>query len=193
MPKPQEKQKLSQEERNKLLDESMQRAYAKVSGEMPDVQRVSVTPSTSTFLTRLMMPRGANAVTNPFTGNITYNPDMLQGVDDNERQQILAHELTHVRQTQNQPWYKILGNIMSQNVTGEDKPPAGVSSILNDPYYWRPNEMEAYQAERDRAQRLNYPHYADPMTGGQDINLPAEKKQPGIDTGPRMGSPLFMR
>lgn len=190
MPKPPEKQQ-SQEERNKLLDESMQRAYAKVAGEMPDVQKVSVSPSTSTFLTRMMMPRGANAVTNPFTGNITYNPDMLQGVDDNERQQILAHELTHVRQTQNQPWYKILGNIMNQNVTGEDTPPPGMA-VLNDPYYWRPNEMEAYQTEKDRAQRLNYPNYADPMTGGRDINLPAEpKKKPGIDTAPRMGSPLF--
>ena len=189
MPKPQEKQR---QESNQLLDESMQRAYAKVAGEMPDVQKITVSPSTSSLLTRFMMPRGANAVTNPFTGNITYNPDMLQGVDDNERQQILAHELTHVRQTQNQPWYKILGNIMNQNITREDTPPPGVSSVLNDPYYWRPNEMEAYQTEKDRAQRLNYPNYADPMTGGRDINLPTEtKKKPGIDTGPRMGSPLF--
>ena len=78
MPQQNGKQKpqISEQERNRLIDESMQRAYAKVSGEMPDVKRVSVSPRQSSFLTNLFMPRGAYAVTNPFTGNITYNPDI---------------------------------------------------------------------------------------------------------------------
>lgn len=171
----------------------MQRAYAKVAGEMPDVKKVSVSPSTSSLLSRWFMPRGANAVTNPFTGNITYNPEMLAGLDDNDREQILAHELTHTKQTQNTPWYKILGGIMKQNLGG-DSVPEGVrpSSPLNNPYYWRQHEQEAYQAERDRAMRNKIPNYVDPVTGGRDINLlPEPKKKPGIDTAPRMGSPMF--
>ncbi len=87
----------------------MQRAYAKVSGEMPDVNPVSVSPSSSSLLTKWFMPHGANAVTNPFTGNVIYNPDMMQGVDDNERQQIIAHELTHNRQREIEKFNKLLG------------------------------------------------------------------------------------
>lgn len=189
-PKPQ-----TQEERNKVLDESMQRAYAKVSAEMPDVKRVSVSPRQSSFMTSLFMPRGAYAVTNPFTGNITYNPETFEGQTQDDIEQTLAHELTHVRQMQDTPWYGHLaeiGNQMYQNTRGllgmstEDQVPEGIKkgSATDNPYYWRPREMEAFQAERDRATRKKIPYYVDPVLGTRDINLYAPRKKPGIDTAP---------
>jgi hypothetical protein len=188
MPQQQGNQKqLTPEERNKVLDESMQRAYAKVSAEMPDVKKVSVTPSTS-MLGRFFMPRGAMAVTNPFTGNVMYSPDAMQGQSQDDMEQTIAHELTHTRQSMNEPWYEHAVDIVkSLNPWGDEKVPEGIQkgSILDNPYYWRPREMEAFQAERDRAQRNKIPYYVDPVLGSRDIMLPSQKKQPGIDTGPR--------
>jgi hypothetical protein len=198
LPQQQGKPKPTREERNKLLDESMQRAYAKVSAEMPDVKKVSVTPSSSSFYTSLLVPKGALAVTNPFTGNISYNPDSFEGQSQDEIENTIAHELTHVRQSQNTPWYGHLADVANQLVqntkgmlgmTREDQVPEGIpaSSPLHDPYYWRPREMEAFQTEKDRAARMHQSNFVDPMLGTRDINLPAPipKKQPGIDTGPR--------
>lgn len=169
-----------QNEKNKLLDESMQRAYAKVAAEMPDVKRVAVTPSNQSWMTRIFMPRGSQAVTNPFTGNITYNPDAMQGMAPEDIEQALAHELTHVRQTQNMPWYQKVASLFTDN----PGVPAGISgsSPLNDPYYWKPSEMEAFQTERDRATRMKLPWYRDPVLGTGDIMLPSPRK--GIDTAP---------
>lgn len=161
----------------------MQRAYSKVSKEMPGVKKISVTPSNSTMMGRIFTARGANAVSNPFTGNMTYNPDMINGMGYNQfdKEQILAHEMTHTAQTQNTPWYKTLGEIFSR----DEKVPAGIkdTSVLNNPYYWRPRELEAYQAERDRATRLHQPNYVDPIYGTRDIPLPSNYNK-GVDTGP---------
>jgi hypothetical protein len=166
----------------------MQRAYAKVAGEMPDVNPVTVSPRNSSLLTKYFMPRGAFAVTNPFTGNITYNPDVLQGQSQDSIENIVAHEMTHSRQAQNTPWYKTV----AQMFMPDEKVPEqfGAGSPLNDPYYWRPHEMEAFQAERDRAARLHQPYQQDPILGTSDINLPAQR---GIDTAPSMGSPLYKK
>ena len=186
MPNKQEKPNpQSKDERNRLIDESMQRAYTKVSGEMPDVKKVSVSPRGSNLLTGLMMPRQSFAVTNPFTGNITYDPDMMVGQSPTDMENTLAHELTHVRQTQNMPWYQHMMSI-GQNMLGMDRgqTPAGLnqSSPLNNEYYWRPSEMEAFQTEKNRTlnQGLDVP---DPMTGSRDIILPSKRKE--VDTGPR--------
>lgn len=187
MPQQKEKPKQTPEERNKVLDESMQRAYAKVSAEMPDVKRVSVSPRQSSWLTNMMMPRGAYAVTNPFTGNITYNPDMFEGQTQDDIEQTIAHELTHTRQSQNTPWYGHLADIAnSLNPWGDEKVPEGIKpgSTLDNPYYWRPREMEAFQAERDRATRNKIPYYVDPVLGTRDIMLPSPRKKTGIDTAP---------
>lgn len=144
---------------------------------MPGVKNVSVSPSDSSMLTKFFMPRGSNAVTNPFTGNITYNPEMLQsmGYGQNDLEDIIAHEMTHVRQTQDLPWYKKVGQILSQTYGGDVKVPAGIpeSSPTNAPYYWRPMEMEAYQAERNR--NMQTPNYVDPVYGTRDIVLPPQK------------------
>jgi hypothetical protein len=153
----------------------MQRAYAKVSKEMPDVKSVSVTPSSSSFLSKFFMPRGANAVTNPFTGNISYNPEMIgnQGYNQNDIEDILAHEMTHVRQTQDVPWYKMLGQIFSP----KPQVPAGIpeGSPTNASYYWQPHELEAYQTERNRMMAQHRPNPVDPIYGTRDIVLPPQK------------------
>lgn len=172
----------------------MQRAYAKVSAEMPNVKRVQVSPRQSSLMTSLFMPKGAYAVTNPFTGNITYNPEMFEGQTQDDIEQTLYHELTHAGQMQNTPWYghlKEVGSQMLDNVStlwggNEDKVPAGISasSPLNSPYYWRPREMEAFQAERDRATRNKIPNYVDPVLGTRDIPLFPDRKKSGINVAP---------
>jgi hypothetical protein len=171
------------DERNKVLDDAMQRALKKVQSENPGTKQVTVSPSTSSPITSLMMPRGSMAVTNPFTGNITYNPDMMQGQSPTDMEQTLQHELTHVKQTQDTPWWKVAASLF----TPDEKVPAGVptNSPLNDPYQWRPREMEAFQSERDRAGRVGISGYADPVTGSRDLQLPRERG--GIKTGPSSG------
>jgi len=161
----------------------MQRAMTKVMGEYPDTKPVTLSPSSGglgSFLTGLMMPRGALAVTNPFTGNITYDPNMMSGQSPTEQEQTIAHELTHSRQAQTTPWWKTAMGMFQPDA----KVPAGVpkNSPMNDPYYWRSSEMEAYQTERDRAQRTHIPYYVDPVTGSRDLWLPNQRR--GIDTSP---------
>jgi hypothetical protein len=155
-----------QNEKNKVLDDSMQRALQKVLGQMPDVKPVSIGP-TSGF-TGFMTPKNALAVTNPFTGNISYSPEMMTGQSQDEMENTAAHELTHSRQAQQTPWYqKVLGMFSP----GNDTPPAGLpsGSVLNNPYYWRPSELEAFQTERNRQMNQAYP--VDPVYGTRDVNL----------------------
>ena len=131
---------------------------------MPGVKKISVTPSTSGF-GKFLMPRGADATSNPFTGNMTYNPDMMGQRSQFDKEQTMTHELTHTGQTQNNvPWHKLLTAIFER----DEKVPAGVGSNVNNPYFWRSNELEAFQAERNRAARLKTPNYADPITGKRD-------------------------
>src|SRR5262245_11211460 len=167
----------NEQEKNKLIDESMQRAYKKVAGEMPDVKPVSVSPGTG-ILSKLFLPRSAQAVTNPFTGNITYDPAAMAGIDPNEMENTLAHELTHVRQTQNMPWYKVLGSMISP----VESTPDIASGSMNSPYAWRPSEMEAFQSERDRTLSHHLPNMRDPQTGMGDIQLVRPRKKSAVDT-----------
>lgn len=156
----------------------MQRALAKVQGEMPDVKQVSIGPSG--FLSRLFMPKSTLATTNPFTGNIGYNPEAMAGVGQDELENTIAHELTHVRQTQNVPWYKKIMDMVSP----VESTPSIASGSMNSPYQWRPSEMEAFQTERDRTLAHHLPDMRDPQTGMGDIMLvkPRPKKQ--VQTGP---------
>lgn len=154
-----------------LFNESMQRALTKVQGEMPGVKKVTASPREASFMSRIFMPRGANAITNPFTGNITANPEAMQDMSPTDIEQIMAHELTHTGQVQNTPWWKIAAEIMSR----DEKVPLGATGPTgNEPYYWRPREMEAFQAERDRAVRQKIPNYVDPVHGTRDIQLRPE-------------------
>lgn len=167
---------------------------------MPGIKPISVTPSTSGTLSKIFTPRGANAVSNPFSGNMIYNPDMMGGMNQFDKEQVIAHEMTHTGQMQNMPWYQKIKEMLFNRGNVPEGIPA--TSNLNNPYYWRDHELEAYQAERDRATKLKYPWYQDPITGGRDImlhpnyspnyasegkKLPTQSKKPvssGIDTGP---------
>lgn len=159
----------------------MQRAYSKVSKEMPDVKKISVSPSSSSLLSKVFTPRGANAVSNPWSGNMIYNPDMMGGMNQFDKEQVIAHEMTHTKQMQDMPWYQKIGEMLFNR----GNVPEGIrkGSNLDNPYYWRTHELEAYQAERDRARRLKTPDYVDPITGGRDYSL-HPKYTPTINTGP---------
>lgn len=170
------------QDKNKILDESMQRAYSKVSKEMPDVKKISVSPSTSGLLSSIFTPRGANAVSNPFSGNMIYNPNMMGDMNQFDQEQVIAHEMVHTKQMQDMPWYKKIGEILFNRGDVPEGIPA--TSNLNNPYYWRPHELEAYQAERDRARRLKTPNYIDPITGGRDYSLHPKYTPKKIETGP---------
>jgi len=171
----------------------MQRAYAKVIAEYPGTKKVQVYPSDSSLLTKLAMSKRAYAVTNPFTGNIAYNRDTMADQSQQDMEQTMAHELAHVRQMQDTPWYGHLaevGNQMLQNVKSlwggnEDKVPEGIrpSSPYNDPYYWRPREQEAFQVEKDRALKMGLSG-PDPMDYSRDIQLPGPPRRPMVNTGP---------
>jgi hypothetical protein len=160
----------------------MQRAYSKVSKEMPHVKKISVTPSTSGTLSKIFTPRGANAVSNPWSGNMIYNPDMMGDMGQFDKEQVIAHEMVHTGQMQDMPWYKKIGEMLFNRGNVPEGIPA--TSNLNNPYYWRPHELEAYQAERDRATRLKIPNYVDPITGGRDYSLHPKYTPPKVETGP---------
>lgn len=179
MPNKNEKDK--PQDKNKVMDESMQRAYQKVSKEMPGVKKISVSPSTSGLLSSIFTPRGANAVSNPFSGNMIYNPEMMGGLSQFDKEQVTAHEMTHTKQMQDMPWYQKISEMLFSR---GNVPEGYTGTTLNNPYYWRPHELEAYQAERDRARRLKTPDYVDPMTGGRDYSLHPKYTPSKVETGP---------
>lgn len=144
---------------SELIDEAMKRTFAKVSAEYPNTKPVTMTPYNA--IEKFLAPSDAVAITNPFTGNISYNPFMMQVMSPDDREQTVAHELTHSRQAQETPWYRTaLRALMPQ-----------------EEYKMRPGEMEAYQAERSRANRLDLRNLADPQTGATDIQLPSMRKK----------------
>lgn len=154
------------------LEKRVQAARAKVLGEMPDVrQDVSVSP-TNQFMDRILgIPRGTVATTNPFTGNVSYDPTLLGGMGQDELENTLTHEFTHTRQQQAEPWYKVAQKMFLPH---PNYVPEGAKGPYDNNYYWNPEEMQAYQAERDRASRLKQ-NVSDPVYGSMDIPLPSMK------------------
>lgn len=152
-------------QKNKVLDDSMQRVLQKVLGQMPDVSPITMSSQSPGPLS--IMPKNAMATTNPFTGNIHYNPAMIQGQSQDEIGNTVAHELTHSRQAQNTPWWRTAMGLFQPDV----KVPQGITpgSTLDNPYVWRPSELEAFQTERNR--QMMQPNPVDPVYGTRDINL----------------------
>jgi hypothetical protein len=138
-------------------------AIKKVRAENPDVADVDIQPSG--FLSKFLS-RGANASASPWTGNVDYNPEVMNNLSQDEAENTFTHELQHARQTRAQPYLTRAGNVMKSLLPG----------FLGgeEEYYERPREMEAYQSERNRTGRLNLRDMRDPMTGRSDINLPSE-------------------
>jgi len=156
---------------NQSIDDAVQKGLVKVRKEMPDMAGKKV-GSSSGSLARFFMPSTAQAVTNPFTGNVTYNPEALKGSSQDEIENMLTHEFTHSRQTDNTPFYKILGELFQRDA----RVPEGTTG-LKDPYHWRSRELEAFQAERDRTVKNKLPWMRDPQTGQGDVMLPSTRKK----------------
>jgi len=144
---------------------TFEESLGNVRSEMPDVSNVPVQPYG--FLGKAFMS-GSQAFTNPLTGSVYYNPERIQQGNPNDTENMLTHELTHSRQ--------VLGQPFSQRLMGVARSllPAG------DSYQERPNEMAAFQAERDRtlSHHLDMP---DPMTMRTDITLPVSKRRAILD------------
>lgn len=144
------------------IDAMMALAQLKMKQEMPDVGDTSVSPMG--WIGQHLAGR-ANAITNPFTGSIYYNPNQMQseGMDQNGVDNVLAHELTHTRQIQDRPWYERL-----------TAPLQGLTRATRsyDEYAHSPEEAEAFQTENDRTLNQHLPSPG-------DIQLPTPPKRKG--------------
>lgn len=142
-------------------------AIKKVREEQPDMQDTPIEPAG--FFGRMLRP-DAQAITNPFTGSVSYNPDNMGNMGQDELENTFTHELAHTRQVQQQPYLsRFTGMLRSMMPVSEQ-------------YHERPNEMEAFQAERNRSlsHHLDLP---DPVTLNRDIQLPSVSKRRAIISG----------
>lgn len=106
-------------------------------------------------------------------GGISYDPRQMENMDQNDIEDTLTHELTHVKQLRDMPLQqKLMESVMPLQDEGL---PAETEKSLRDQgwntsYRGKANEMEAYDAEDQRKLRTQrgFP--------GQDINLPSSKK-----------------
>jgi len=163
---------------NPTIEEVLAKRVSAIQGDLqpdfPDlVGKVKIQPNNwmDNFLDKALDLRiggGAStaASTSPITGNISYNPHIVGNLNDFQLGDILAHELTHSRQTLNQPLLKRLYNMYF-----------GPSY----PYGQEPDELEAYGVERDRAVKggrepMPGPNFLSPgMRKGGDIELKPKK------------------
>lgn len=125
-------------------------------------------------ISRLALP---NALAYASPGrNIYVNPAMMQGQSPEDVADTLTHEQTHVNQM-NQRGGSMFKEIF--NMFGG-----------RDPYHQRPDEMEAYNAEVVRRNKMGRMQTGIPeFTTGrsiapQNIQLFPDKKPSGINTGP---------
>lgn len=113
-------------------EQRMALAMAHMQSTMPSEARATKVSPISAWL-RKLLPSGTIAATNMF-GNVSYDPSNLPleqpAVDD-----VLAHELTHVKQRNRGPLQHLLDALMSRGTNYSD----------------RPNEQEAFETQRRRA------------------------------------------
>jgi len=120
------------------------------------------------LLSRLLQPR-AQAYTSPGR-SIYLNPSTLQGQSPQDVADTITHEQQHVSQMGNRG-YGPTRELLYQ-MFGSD----------NLPYHQRPDEIEAFQAERLRRSRMGRPQTVTPSfsTGqfrtSQDVDLPTYRK-----------------
>lgn len=138
---------------------------ARVKAEMPgaagvDVQPFGIVGSALAGLRSALGGGQVQAITNPFTGSVSYDPSVVQGMDETEAGDMLAHELTHSKQAQGRSYLDTIKGFFAPGSYGQD-----------------PNEMEAFQVEHQRqARQGRTPGPSPSFTGapvGTDINLPA--------------------
>src|SRR5215510_14177382 len=129
----------------------------------------STVPSPANPLQRMFMPGAAS--TNPFTGGVSYKPEQLQ--DPTDLRAALAHENVHAQNLQQMGALQRIGNMLGMIHSNMTSTPQELApgSILNKGYYWNPEELQAFQAQKDILRNTNRP---DPMTGRGDIQLQRE-------------------
>lgn len=145
----------------------MELAKRQLQAEMPkETAAATVEPMTAwdrmLFLGR---PASVYAFTSPFN-HVKYDPDLMKQNSQTANTDILAHELTHVRQNQRTPVLSQLWDLIAGPLTEPDVP-----------YGQRPEELEAFQTERDRALAqhrvpdLPFPSFSGQRTLDSDIEL----------------------
>lgn len=167
------------------FDARMNLAKSAMQREMPNEMQGTTIEPTGLFgrmkdaLVSKVIGGTPVATTSPFRG-ITYNPDSLKTMNQNELEDTLAHELTHVGQYARQPlWKNLVDSVLPSKNEGLPEETAKSLRMQGwDPAYrGRAAEMEAYGAEQQR--QLNtqrgFPGY--------DIQLRSPKKS-GVNTGP---------
>jgi hypothetical protein len=147
-----------------------EKSIKKVRAENPDVADVAVKPGN--WFDRMMTAKGVRATASPWTGNVTYFPERMasEGMDENQIENTLTHELTHSRQTRAMNPLQRLFAVGRSILGGEEE------------YGQRPRELEAFQAEKDRSRRLGL-RVPSPYTGARDIQLPPmSARRKALDT-----------
>jgi len=88
--------------------------------------------------------------------------------------------MTHSRQAQ-----ILLGINCYGLFTPDEKVPSTIKpgSALDNPYFWRPEEMQAFQTEKNRIASQNQPFARDPMTQQPEYSTNYSRKQ-GINVAP---------
>ena len=93
--------------------------------------------------------RGAElyGITNPLTGSVGLNERVLNQKSPQDVAGTIVHEGAHAKQVQRQGLMRALAELVGYD-------PEGEHSL---PYGQKPNELEAFQAENDRALKLGLP------------------------------------
>jgi hypothetical protein len=129
-------------------EEKIALARQQMGKEMPDVaDRVNVQPYG--MWENLTSSPTALATTSPFTGNVYYNPKVVDNYNQPDIDAVMSHELTHSRQVLNQGPVDRGISILKNLFTNQG------------PYNQRSNEMEADQTMKDRALSMHLPQEGD--------------------------------
>lgn len=127
-------------------------ALPALAGEMPQevasMANRQIRPMSA--IEKALLARGAAAITHP-TGTIAYNREMAEAAVM-KPEDILAHELTHIRQLNKRGFLGQLFQMLAQS----------------QPYGERPDEVEAFAQERSRFGRRRRE---------TDIRLPAPRQE----------------
>lgn len=147
-----------------MPNDAIERARQALTKDYPDVAGAPISPYGP--ILRHLVP-GSSGVTGPL-GGIYVNA--YPGLPDRELESTIVHELTHRRQAKEHPIRNLL-NLVSPRSTG---------------YGQKPEELEAFQAERERELRLGLPHGTGhpSFTGAplreEDIRLYPERVPPSL-------------
>lgn len=140
-------------------------AKRQMAGEMPEEYK------RATFVPMGDTSRNALMETNP-ENRVDYNPELLKNYNQNDINDIMAHELVHVRQNKTDP--PSVGGLIRYLLN-----PLIGRSI---PYAQDPAELEGWQMMKDRAMRehRDLGVIQPPFSGGNqrigNIYLPKDKK-----------------